>query len=52
MLLGVLEGLLMVYPPPMFIRSDDAPALIAEVLSDMCDVSITTSIYYIEQGSL
>ena len=47
----VLEGLTSLYPGPAYIRSDNGPELIAQVLRDWCEASTTPRTAYIEPGS-
>jgi putative transposase len=48
---AVLEELTSLYPAPAYIRSDNGPEFIAQVLRDWCEASDTTSTAYIEPGS-
>jgi len=48
---AVLEKLTSLYPAPAFIRSDNGPEFIAQVLSGWCEASPITSTAYIAPGS-
>jgi len=48
---AVLEELTSLYTAPAFIRSDNGPEFIDQVLRDWCEVTVTTSTAYIQPGS-
>lgn len=49
-LAAVMEELPTVYPPAMFIRSDNGPDFTAQFLRYLCEATDTTSNVYIEPG--
>ena len=48
---AVLEELTSIYTAPVFIRSDNGPEFMAQVLRDWCEASTTTSTATIAPGS-